>query len=117
MWVLPDTNGIEPSYEQRDLGATIGSGELVPVASGRNHDGAVSIHQRDAVLWVGRLPGGARIAIPDAAHVHVFMAIGDGNLDGAGALGTGDAARLAGAGALELTAGADGAEVLVWETA
>ena len=30
-------------------------GGLVPVASGQGHDGAVSIHQRDAVLFVGRL--------------------------------------------------------------
>ena len=34
-----------------------------------------------------------------------------------GALATGDAARLTDAGSLDLTAGDDGAEVLVWATA
>jgi hypothetical protein len=55
--------------------------------------------------------------VPDAPHVHVFVAIGGAALDGAGDLGAGDAARLTDAGAPRLTAGPDGAEVLIWETA
>ena len=66
MWVLPDTDGIAPSYEQRDLDDALGGGGLVPVASGQGHDGAVSIHQRDAVLFVGRLDPGDEVAVPDA---------------------------------------------------
>jgi redox-sensitive bicupin YhaK (pirin superfamily) len=120
MWVLPDTKGIEPSYEQRDLGDISRKG-LVPVASGRGHDGAVSIHQRDAVLWAARLSAGEKVTLPDAAHVHVFAAVGVADLAGTGngseALATGDAARLTGAGALELIASSDGCEVLIWETA
>ena len=120
MWVLPDTKGIDPSYEQHDLGDIAAKG-LVPVASGRGHDGAVSIHQRDAVLWVARLGAGEHVTLPDAARAHVFVAAGAADLAGTGdeieALATGDAARLTAAGALELTAGADGCEVLVWETA
>ena len=65
--------------------------------------------------------GGSRAGvvadIPDAPHVHVFVADGGGDLDGAGDLGTGDAARLTEAGARRFTAGPDGAEVLVWATA
>ncbi len=117
MWVLPDTRGIEPGYEQRDLSEAIAGGGLVPVASGRGDDGAVSIHQRDAVLWVGRLRPADQVTVPDAAHAHVFVAVGDATLDGVGALATGDAARLSEAGARELTAGADGAEILIWEMA
>ena len=115
MWVLPDTQGIEPSYEQRDLNDELASGELVVVASGQGHEGAVSIHQRDAALSVGRLAAGEAVTVPDARHVHVFVAIGDASLDG-NALATGDAARLTHAGSPTLTAGADGAEVLVWAT-
>jgi hypothetical protein len=85
------------------------------VASGRGHEGAVTIHQRDAVLWAGRLAPSATVTVPDAAHVHVFVAIGTATLDGAGELATGDAVRLTAAGARSLTAGPDGAEVLVWE--
>jgi hypothetical protein len=117
MWVLPDTLGIPPGYEQRDVNDQLAAGELVPVASGRGHDGAVLVHQRDAVLWVARLAPGSGVVVPDAPHVHVFVAIGGTALDGAGDLGTGDAARLTDAGAPRLTAGPDGAEVLIWETA
>ena len=97
MWVLPDTDGIEPGYEQRDLNDALAGGGLVPVASGQGHEGAVSIHQRDAVLFVGRLDAGDEVAVPDAPHVHVFVAVGDALLDGA-PLATGDAARLTDAG-------------------
>jgi quercetin 2,3-dioxygenase len=116
MWVLPDTDGIEPSYEQRDLNEALAGGGLVAVASGQGHEGAVSIHQRDAVLSVGRLLAGVQVTVPDAPHVHVFVAVGGATLDGT-PLGTGDAARLTDAGALTLGAGADGAEVLIWATA
>jgi hypothetical protein len=117
MWVLPDTKGIAPGYEQRDVSDVLARGELVAVASGKGHDGAVTIHQREAALWVGQLPAGATTALPDAAHVHVFVARGAATLADRHELDTGDAARMTAAGALALTAGPDGAEVLVWETA
>jgi redox-sensitive bicupin YhaK (pirin superfamily) len=117
MWVLPDTQGIDPGYEQRWVGEALAGGGLVPIASGRGHDGAVRIHQRDAVCWVGRLDAGATVTVPDATHVHVYVARGSATLDGAGRLGEGDAARLTDAGSPTLTAGPDGAEVIVWETA
>jgi redox-sensitive bicupin YhaK (pirin superfamily) len=116
MWVLPDTNGIEPGYEQRDLNDALAAGGLVVVASGQDHAGAISIHQRDAVFSVGRLDPGVDVTIPDAPHVHVFVAVGHAALDGT-SLGTGDAARLTDAGTRTLTAGDDGTEVLVWATA
>jgi quercetin 2,3-dioxygenase len=117
MWVLPDTEGVEPGYEQRDVSDALDRGGLVAVASGRGDEDAVAIHQRDAVLWAGRLRPGEQVTVPDAPHVHVFVAKGSATLAGANNLGAGDAARLTAAGELGLTAGAEGAEVLVWETA
>src|SRR5262249_31748207 len=55
MWVLPDEEAIDPSYEQLDVNDALDRGGLVPIASGRGHDAAISIRQRDAVLWGGRL--------------------------------------------------------------
>ncbi len=117
MWVPPDTTGIEPGYEQLDIRAEIESGELVPIASGKGHDSAITIHQREAVLWGGRLAPGKRIDVPDDRHVHVFVASGSGELDPGGALSTGDAARLVEANGLGFTAGSNGVEVLIWATA
>lgn len=53
--------------------------------------------------------------MPAAPFVHVFMAVGWAKLDGAGSLNEGDAARLRDAGHRSLTAGAEGAGLLVWE--
>ena len=117
MWVLPDTEGIPPGYEQQWVGDALAGGGLVPIASGRGDAGAITIHQRDAVCHVGRLPTGATVTVPDAPHVHVYVARGGVDLVGAGSLAEGDAARLTDAGAPTVTAGAEGAEVIVWETA
>lgn len=117
MWVLPDTEGIAPGYEQRDVNAALDEGGLHPIASGQGHDGAVTIHQRDAVLWGGRLRDAETVSVPHGPYVHVFVAAGDATLEGAGALHEGDAARLVDAGPLQLTAGDQGAEVLIWVTA
>ncbi len=117
MWVQPDTAGIAPGYEQLDINDALAAGTLVPIASGQGHEGAIKIHQRDAVLWGARLDDGASISVPDDRHVHVFVPIGTATLDDAGDLATGDAVRLTEAGALRLVAGPGGAEVLVWVTA
>ena len=116
MWVLPDTERIDPGYEQLDINPELDKGGLVPIASGRGHHAAISIRQRDAVLWGGRLKPGESVAVPDARFVHVYVARGAAELEGAGALRTGDAVRLTAAGAPRLVADpAEGAEVLIWE--
>ncbi len=112
MWVVPDRQGVEPGYEQIDVNDRLRGGELVPVASGQGHDGAVAIHQGGAVMYVGRLDAGTARGLPDEPWVHVFVARGDATVDGA-ALGRGDAARLHDAGPLVLQAVSD-AEVIVW---
>ena len=130
MWVLPDTERVNPGYEQLDVNAQLAGGDLVPIASGKGHEAAISIRQRDAVLWGARLAPGAKIAVPDGRHVHVYVPAGSAELfvenhgdDEAQAepvgyrlLHAGDAVRLTTAGARPLTAGEDGAEVLIWVT-
>lgn len=116
MWVPPDTERIMPSYEQLDINGQLNSGGLVPIASGRGHEAAISIKQKGAVLWGGRLVSGETVRIPDAPYVHVFVAKGSARLEGAGVLNVGDEARLTGGGSRSLTAEPAGAEVLIWET-
>jgi redox-sensitive bicupin YhaK (pirin superfamily) len=116
MWVPPDTPGIPPGYEQRDVSERLEPDKLFPLASGREDLAAIHIHQRDATLWVARLGPGRAVTLPDAPFVHVFVAEGTAELPGAPALVTGDAARLFDAGAVAVTAGDDGAHVVVWET-
>jgi quercetin 2,3-dioxygenase len=118
MWVVPDQERISPGYEQLDIGGELAQGRLVPIASGRGHHAAIRIRQRGAVLWGGRLKPGESVPVPDAPYVHLYVAKGNAELEGAGALAAGDAVRLAGAGSPRLTADAvSGAEVLIWEMA
>jgi redox-sensitive bicupin YhaK (pirin superfamily) len=113
MWVLPDEASVGPSYQQADVNALLDGGGLVPVASGAV-DAAIAIRQRGATLWAGRLGVGETVTVPDGRHVHLYVARGGADLEGGGVLGEGDAVRLTAAGSPRLTAGADGAEVLVW---
>jgi len=116
MWVAPDTERITPAYQQLDINAHIAKGGLVPLASGRGHDAAISIRQKDAVLWVGRLRPGETVTVPDSRFVHLFVPKGSADLEGIGRLASGDSARLVSAGERRLTAdAATGAEVLIWE--
>ncbi len=86
MWVPPDTESVDPGYEQLDINAELDKGGLVPIASGKGHEAAISIRQRGAVLWGGRLGAGEAVAVPDDRHVHVFVPRGSATLDGAGHL-------------------------------
>ncbi|MDC4205018.1 MAG: pirin family protein [Candidatus Manganitrophus sp.] len=116
MWVLPDTEAIDPSYEQLDINRELDRGGLVPIASGKGHQAAIQIRQKGAVLWGGRLKPGESVRIPDAPSLHLFVPKGAVTLEGAGRLEKGDAARLTAAGTPALTADPiSGAEVLVWE--
>jgi quercetin 2,3-dioxygenase len=115
MWVTPDEERIDPGYEQLDINPQLSKGGLVPIASGRGHNAAIQIRQKGAVLWGGRLKPGEAVEIPEAQFVHLYVARGAAQLEGAGALAAGDAVRLAGAGTPQLTAEKEGAEVLVWE--
>jgi quercetin 2,3-dioxygenase len=117
MWVLPDTEGIVPGYEQCDITESLGQGGVNPIASGRNGESPISIRQRDAVLWGGRLHPGEGVAVPAGRFVHVFVATGAVALDSAGTLDRGDAARLTEAGTPGLVAGDAGAEILIWVSA
>lgn len=116
MWVLPDTERIAPGYEQLDINSQLDKGGLVPIASGRGHAAAISIRQKGAVLWGGRLTPGETVALPDAPFVHVYVARGRADLEAAGSLETGDAVRLIAADPRKLVADpSKGSEVLIWE--
>jgi redox-sensitive bicupin YhaK (pirin superfamily) len=117
MWVIPDARNFTPGYEQLDIADELDRGGLVTVASGMpKHaaDRAISIQQKDAALYAARLDAGSSVPLPDAPYVHLYIARGSVDLEGAGALETGDAVRIAGGGGQQVTASAS-AEILVWE--
>lgn len=116
MWVAPDTSGLEPGYEQLDIGAELDTGGLVTVASGLpGRDTAIRIAQEHAALHAARLGVGDTVEVPTAPYVHLYVARGAIGLEGAGPLRTGDAARLTATEGQRVTATSAGTEILVWE--
>lgn len=117
MWVVPDEAGLTPGYEQLDIGPELSRGGLVPVASGMSHyadSSAIAIRNRYATFHVGRLAPVEVVALPTAPFVHLYVARGSVELEGAGSLGAGDAVRVTGSEGQRLTA-TESSEVLVWE--
>jgi redox-sensitive bicupin YhaK (pirin superfamily) len=117
MWVRPGEYDLTPSYQQQDVTDLLATGELVPIASGLPKDAgatAVTINQSRAGLSAARLGPGQSFQLPAAPYAHLFIAIGNISLEGAGGMVAGDAARIADAGGQRVTAGPAGAEVLLW---
>jgi redox-sensitive bicupin YhaK (pirin superfamily) len=117
MWVVPDEAGAAPGYEQLEVDPADLQGRLGVIASGlRRHrdQAAIRIRNRFAALHVARLEPGDAVTVPDAPFGHVYLARGRADLEQAGNLDAGDAARLTDAGARRLTA-AEPSEVLIWE--
>jgi hypothetical protein len=115
MWVAPDEPGGDPYYADIDLSESLADGALVPVASGREPGAPARLRQREATLWAGRLSPQSEIELPDAPFLHLFVTRGAVELEGAGAISQGDAARLRSAGARRVTGAEEGSEVLAWE--
>ncbi|MFD8073748.1 pirin family protein [Streptomyces sp. NPDC059718] len=118
MWVFPDEQGIKPGYEQLDINDELARGGWVTVASGMDRDRderAISIAQKHAALQAARMSAQQTLTLPTAPLVHLYVAKGEVAVEGAGLLAKGDAVRVTGAEGQRLTAGAEGAEVLVWE--
>lgn len=123
MWVVPDGPGGAPEYEVREASAA--PGDPVVLASGlarHRRTSLLALRQRGAALHVVQLRPGGGTRLPAAPYVHAFVARGTADLEaattteGVGPLGTGDAARIVDdGGGRRVTAGPDGAEILVWE--
>ena len=117
MWVAPDAPSVEPGYEQLDITEELTRGSLVTVASGLDRDrdvSAIRIRQRHAALHAARLADGGVVALPTAPYVHLYVARGAVDVEGAGHLSTGDALRVTLAEGQRVT-GSGAAKVLIWE--
>ncbi len=118
MWVVPDTPGTDPGYDQLDISAELERGGLVTVASGLDKHAdarAIRIGNRYAGLHAARLADGESVVLPSAPFVHVFAARGAAELEATGVLETGDSARITSSDGRRITAVGGPAEVLVWE--
>ncbi|MEJ8835715.1 pirin family protein [Ramlibacter sp. AN1133] len=114
IWIEPNVQGIEPSYEQKGFAEAEKRGKLRLVASPDGAQGSVQIHA-DARVYAGLFSGeeSASIALDPARPVYVHLVRGELSVNGT-RLAAGDAAKLRGEAALALDHGKD-AEVLVFD--
>jgi len=116
IWLLPDTNGLPPSYEQRDFPVAQRRGKLRLVAARDARDGAVKVHQ-DVDLYAAVLDKDSRVshALQPNRHAWVQVARGAVLLNGL-TLKKGDGAAVSDEAELVIEAAED-AEILLFDLA
>jgi len=114
IWIQPNVEGIEPSYEEKRFAPEEKRGRLRLIASPDQSEGSVLIHQ-DARVYAGMFDGSesATLDIAPGRLVYVHVARGAVQANDV-ALEAGDALKLSDAPQLQLQRGRD-AEVLVFD--
>ncbi|MBP3985831.1 pirin family protein [Pseudoxanthomonas helianthi] len=114
IWIIPDRQGVAPSYEERKFSEAEKRGRLRLVASPDGADGSVGIHQ-DARLYAGLFDGDeqAELVLAPGRLGYVHVARGAVEVNGH-ALSAGDALLYEGEPLVDLRNGRQ-AEVLVFD--
>lgn len=114
IWILPDTAGIAPGYEQKMFTPAEKRGRLRLVLSRDGAEGSVRI-QQDAKMYAGLFHGDESASLPLAAGRlgYVHLARGTAKINDH-VLRAGDALKFDGEPEVRVEAG-DGAEVLVFD--
>jgi len=114
IWIIPEKQGLAPSYEQKDFRVQEPSGTLRLVAAAGGPDGALTLNE-DAQMYAGRLSSGARIVhkIAPGRGVWVQVARGTVALNGT-EMQEGDGAAVENEAAIALDARTD-TEILLFD--
>ena len=114
IWIIPDTVGLTPSYEQKAFSVAEKQGKLRLVASRDGRDGAVTVHQ-DLNLYISLLTSDDRISyqVPPNRSVWLHVAQGEVTINDR-VLSAGDAIAYAGDTDLELSSSSSG-EILLFD--
>jgi quercetin 2,3-dioxygenase len=116
IWILPDRQGIKPSYEQKAFRKDEKRGKLRLIASPTGKDGSVTIHQ-DAKLYVTLLGPGETVTHQMEPDRHAWIQIAKGSVELNGkVLKQGDGAAVSNEKQLTLK-GTEDAEVLLFDLA
>ncbi|MFL6602683.1 MAG: pirin family protein [Steroidobacteraceae bacterium] len=114
IWIQPNAQGIEPSYEEKSFSAEEKRGRLRLIASPDQADGSVLIHQ-DARVYAGLFDGTESTTLITKPGRRVYVHVARGTVTANGTvLATGDALKLTDTNELVLNQGSQ-AEVLVFD--
>ncbi len=114
IWVIPEKEGLKPSYEQKSFSTEEKRGRLRLIGSREGREGSVTIHQ-DVDLYATVLKAGDSVShtISEGRGAWVQVARGTAKLNGT-ELKAGDGVAIRQGGALTLEGTADG-EVLLFD--
>jgi redox-sensitive bicupin YhaK (pirin superfamily) len=117
IWIVPEQQGLAPSYEQKFFGDDAKRNSLRLVGSRTGRDGSVTIH-RDVDLYASRLADGGTVshALPSGRAAWLQVARGTVRLNGT-QLHPGDGVGIETAGAIEVSGTSDDAEILLFDIA
>ncbi len=116
IWILPERQGLPPSYEQKHFAAGERRGRLRPVASRDGRDGALRVHQ-DVSLYATLLGDGDSVVHELAPGRRAWLQVARGELELNGVrLEAGDGAAVAEERGLRLARAID-AESLLFDLA
>lgn len=79
IWLLPDQEGLPPSYEQQNFSVTKNPGKLHLVAARDGREGAVTVHQ-DVDLYAAVLNQGDRISHTLKPQRHAWVQVARGTI-------------------------------------
>jgi len=114
IWILPEREGVEPSYEEKTFDASEKQGRLRLVASREGSDGSVRINQ-DAKLYAALLEPGQQLAHRLAPGRHAWLQVARGAVELNGhTLRQGDGAAVSDEETLSIV-GAEPSEVLLFD--
>jgi quercetin 2,3-dioxygenase len=116
IWLLPEREGLEPSYEQKAFPRGEQNGRLRLVASPDGHDGSLTIRQ-DARIYLGSLDQDQELTYALANQRHAWLQVLRGKVALAGVdLSAGDGAAVSEESALAIRANAP-SEVMLFDLA
>ena len=116
IWILPNTVGLEPGYEQKAFSEDERRGQLRLIASEDSREGSVEVHQ-DVSLFASVLPAGQEVehSMDQQRYAWIQVARGSVEVNGESA-GQGDGVIAVGESSLRIRAQED-AEMLLFDLA
>jgi redox-sensitive bicupin YhaK (pirin superfamily) len=116
IWIMPNVQGIEPSYEQKEFTDDEKRGQMRLIASTDGREGSVTIHQ-DAAVYAALLEPGQAVAYQLGPERHAWVQVARGAVTINGQpLDQSDGAAISNEPSLKIE-GREAAEILLFDLA
>jgi redox-sensitive bicupin YhaK (pirin superfamily) len=116
IWILPEQQGLEPGYEQKNFSPADKNNKLLLIASPRGREGSISIHQQ-VDIYASLLDPAATVTHQLGESRQAWLQVASGGVDVNGySLGEGDGASISDTTDLQITA-VEEAEFLLFDLA